>query len=103
MTMECRGGILADEMGMGKSLTLLALIMHTLDEARSFKHSPKNPTIERETKRRSSATLLITPKSSKLVSSSSKGSSAHGILLALYGWETQIKQYDSSSQFLTLD
>lgn len=26
---EYRGGILADEMGIGKSLTLLAFIMHT--------------------------------------------------------------------------
>jgi SNF2 family DNA or RNA helicase len=65
MTMECRGGILADEMGMGKSLTLLALILHTLDEARSFKNGPKNPTTKHETKRRSGATLLIAPKSSK--------------------------------------
>ncbi|KAL9610822.1 MAG: hypothetical protein Q9167_004491 [Letrouitia subvulpina] len=32
---EARGGILSDEMGMGKSLTLIALIVHTLDIARS--------------------------------------------------------------------
>ncbi len=34
---ECCGGILADEMGMGKSLTLLALILSSLDEARISK------------------------------------------------------------------
>lgn len=64
MTLKCRGGILADEMGMGKSLTLLSLILHTLEEARSFGGNPQNSIMERETKCVTKATLLIAPKSS---------------------------------------
>jgi SWI/SNF-related matrix-associated actin-dependent regulator of chromatin subfamily A3 len=66
MTSKCRGGILADEMGMGKSLTLLSLILHTLEEARSFEENPHNSIMERETKGTTKATLLIAPKSSML-------------------------------------
>ena len=65
MTLECRGGILADEMGMGKSLTLLSLLLHTTEEARIFM------SIGREESSSglgnlepSRATLIIAPKSS---------------------------------------
>ena len=34
---ETGGGILADEMGMGKSLSILALILRTLDAAHTWK------------------------------------------------------------------
>ena len=64
MTLKCRGGILADEMGMGKSLTLLSLITHTLTEAQRFGESQRNTIMERETKGVTKATLLIAPKSS---------------------------------------
>ena len=64
MTLKCRGGILADEMGMGKSLTLLSLIAHTLTEAQIFGESQRNTIMEHETKSVTKATLLIAPKSS---------------------------------------
>ncbi|CZR69306.1 uncharacterized protein PAC_19206 [Phialocephala subalpina] len=62
---ECRGGILADEMGMGKSLTLLALTLHTLgrryqDQHRNMPGDPWN----QERHYRSRATLIVAPKSS---------------------------------------
>lgn len=65
MTLPCRGGILADEMGMGKSLTLLALILHTLEDGRNYARSHiGNGRTERETLHSSCATLIIAPKSS---------------------------------------
>jgi hypothetical protein len=53
-------------MGMGKSLTLLSLILHTLEEARSFGRNPQNIIMERKTKFVTKATLLIAPKSSTI-------------------------------------
>ena len=62
---ECRGGILADEMGMGKSLSLLALVMHTLDHARVSSQRFKETFFQgHEGGHPSRATLIITPKSS---------------------------------------
>lgn len=62
---ECLGGILADEMGMGKSLALLALIVHTLGHA-GFSIEERNGTTLHADKgeHSSRATLIITPKSS---------------------------------------
>ncbi|TGJ80952.1 hypothetical protein E0Z10_g7821 [Xylaria hypoxylon] len=59
---EMGGGILADDMGMGKSLCLLALLLDTLDEGRQWaqqKHSEEyhNSAIERYSR----ATLVIVP------------------------------------------
>ena len=59
---EARGGLLADTMGTGKSLTLLAVLMHTLDEARI--HSCQEMDFYGEKRPRSGATLIIAPKSS---------------------------------------
>ena len=62
---ECRGGILADEMGMGKSLTLLALIIHFLDEARSSARGYQEKISHvRRGRHWSKATLIVAPKSS---------------------------------------
>ena len=68
---ESRGGILADEMGMGKSLMVIALIMHTQELAHSFTSMHQDP-IGTEVQRATSegSTLIITPKSSELSSSS---------------------------------
>ena len=60
-----RGGILGDNMGMGKSLSLLALIMHTLDHARSSRRRCEEIRVgEGQGTSVSGATLVITPKSS---------------------------------------
>jgi hypothetical protein len=76
MTLKCRGGILADDMGMGKSLTLLALVLHTLEEARKFGETLQNTMLERETRGVTRATLLIAPKSSTYLSSYSSPANA---------------------------
>ena len=62
---ECLGGILADEMGMGKSLALLALIVHTLGHANLQSQGYKELDIRVGAGESSSkTTLIITPKSS---------------------------------------
>lgn len=76
---ECRGGILADEMGMGKSLTLIALMMHTLDVARSSGKGRKQGSVQVERGEAAPApTLIIAPKST------------------LYSWELEIERHTSS-------
>ena len=54
----CRGGILADVMGLGKTLAILALTVSSLDKANNFAQSNLF-----EGKRAIRATLLICPKS----------------------------------------
>jgi SWI/SNF-related matrix-associated actin-dependent regulator of chromatin subfamily A3 len=61
---ETGGGILADEMGMGKSLSILALILRTLDAAHFWATSVDAPHDEelsgrRRHIRRSGATLIV--------------------------------------------
>jgi SWI/SNF-related matrix-associated actin-dependent regulator of chromatin subfamily A3 len=60
---ETGGGILADEMGMGKSLSILALILKTLDAARSWAASLDASDEEASgclrRRRRSGATLIV--------------------------------------------
>ena len=63
---ECRGGILADEMGMGKSLTLLALIVRSLGEAYAFSKSEPGPEGRSGGQLYSRGTLIVAPKSSTL-------------------------------------
>jgi len=63
---ESRGGILSDEMGMGKSLALIALIMHTLDVACSSERHHEGCSIGEESdKNRRAPTIIVAPKSSK--------------------------------------
>ncbi|PWY97704.1 hypothetical protein BCV70DRAFT_233670 [Testicularia cyperi] len=55
----CQGAILADDMGLGKSVTVLALIAETLPDARHFvRHTPSSA--DQSALR---ATLIICPKS----------------------------------------
>jgi len=60
---ELGGGILADEMGMGKSLSALALITSTRDEAIEWS---KEPTTNAK-RPRSNATLILVPSTRELV------------------------------------
>ncbi|OAP56382.1 hypothetical protein AYL99_09561 [Fonsecaea erecta] len=57
------GGILADEMGMGKTLSMLALIVRTLDEATKWSNEPDVHIAEEilPTKILSRATLVVVP------------------------------------------
>ncbi|PYH80229.1 hypothetical protein BO82DRAFT_433433 [Aspergillus uvarum CBS 121591] len=77
-----RGGILADDMGLGKTLSLLSLLCCSLDAIDCLQPSPDSPR----------ATLIITPKTSKL-----KYFMAYNELglthKAIPGWEKQIKTH----------
>ncbi|KAH0491045.1 hypothetical protein TgHK011_002491 [Trichoderma gracile] len=58
---ERGGGILADEMGMGKSLSILALVMRLLDDGRTWaQEQENNPRVDGAIKR-SRSTLVIVP------------------------------------------
>jgi len=84
-------------MGMGKSLTILSLILHTIEEARSFGENPHSSIIEGETKGATKATLLIAPKSSMLFWFQLFTVAMLMPLLALYGWQMQVKEYIAPS------
>lgn len=69
---EVRGGILSDEMGMGKSLTLIALIVRTLDIARSSEqHSIRHIARKQPNEPYKKSTIIIAPKSSTIYLNSS--------------------------------
>ena len=78
--LEARGGILADEMGTGKTLTLLAVVVHTLDEARLQHYRSLDNQVQSRARLCSGATLIIAPKSSMFTIHSC---SLSGILLNL--------------------
>lgn len=59
---ETGGGILADEMGMGKTLSMLALITTTLESANHWAtQGVTAPLSDVQNKRRSQATLVVVP------------------------------------------
>lgn len=63
---EKGGGILADEMGMGKSLSTLALAMKTLDNGIEWAKQPKNDEeLNKRGMRYSRSTLIVVSASCK--------------------------------------
>lgn len=58
---ESGGGILADEMGMGKSLTMLVLIRKTMRDARQWAEEEKALPDAALSERPCRATLVIVP------------------------------------------
>ena len=75
-----RGGMLADVMGLGKTLSVLALVAETLDDARQF--GDEEPPVDSvDLKRNSKATLIICPKS------------------VMSNWEEQIRTHTKEGRF----
>ncbi|KAI2770756.1 SNF2 family N-terminal domain-containing protein [Daldinia loculata] len=62
------GGLIADTMGLGKTLTMLAAVLRSVPAARLFGSSHDKPEDERTGKARTKATLLIVPSSQLLES-----------------------------------
>ena len=59
---ERGGGILADEMGMGKSLCLLALVLDTLEDGRKWaEESERGDHFGSRVSKHSHSTLVIVP------------------------------------------
>ena len=56
-------GILADVMGLGKTLTLLSAIVHSIDEARAYPFLPRQQSMGEpaQTASPTSATLVVVP------------------------------------------
>ena len=67
---ETGGGILADEMGMGKSLSILSLIVRTLEDAHNWACDWSTPSLDTTTSEKcfSRATLVIVPSACKFSS-----------------------------------
>jgi SWI/SNF-related matrix-associated actin-dependent regulator of chromatin subfamily A3 len=63
---EAKGGILADDMGLGKSLTILAAIASSLKDAASFASNWKGEALLHD-QVPSRATLIIVPSTSTCV------------------------------------
>lgn len=84
---EKGGGVLADEMGMGKTLSILALVMSTLEKARDWalSHAQSEPPSVAVLNRRSRATLIV-------VSSA----------LLINGWFAEIKRHLHEGTFTAL-
>ena len=59
------GGILADVMGLGKTLTMLSAIVHSMDEAIHFEILPEGGTTEDHVPLKSRATLVVVPSARK--------------------------------------
>jgi SWI/SNF-related matrix-associated actin-dependent regulator of chromatin subfamily A3 len=69
---ESGGGVLADDMGMGKSLSILSLVAKTLDQADAWLYGSRDGTqdaLEASWKTRSKATLIIVSSARELSSS----------------------------------
>jgi SWI/SNF-related matrix-associated actin-dependent regulator of chromatin subfamily A3 len=65
-----KGGLLADHMGLGKTLMILALITSTLDQARACKVEKHCSTSVQAWPVYSGTTLIVTPVSSAFASTS---------------------------------
>lgn len=55
------GGIIADVMGLGKTLTTLAAILYSLPEAKLFSDFYKKPLEKKAHRVRTKATLVVVP------------------------------------------
>ena len=59
------GGILADVIGLGKTLTVLSAIVHSMDEACRFILSPREIPVDDHLAYRTRATLVVVPSQRK--------------------------------------
>ncbi|RFU74360.1 hypothetical protein TARUN_7895 [Trichoderma arundinaceum] len=93
---DTRGGILADMMGLGKTLSILSLVSSTVDEARQFSHLPPEQPSAPETKQAKSDAaqgfLGLTP-----VARNTKSTLIICPLSTITNWEEQIKQHVAPS------
>ena len=62
---ERGGGILADEMGMGKSLSILALIAKTLDDGKEWAQQQNDSAEGKAALKHSRSTLVVVPSARK--------------------------------------
>ncbi|KAL7950330.1 SNF2 family N-terminal domain-containing protein [Trichoderma barbatum] len=91
---DTRGGILADMMGLGKTLSILSLISSTIDEAQEFKRlSPEQPSAPETRQARSELDAVQAPLGLTPVSRNTKATLIICPLSTISNWEEQIKQH----------
>jgi SWI/SNF-related matrix-associated actin-dependent regulator of chromatin subfamily A3 len=89
---EIGGGILAEEMGMGKSLSILALITHTLDGADIWVQQQLEDATEEDNSKHkpSRTTLIVVPSASKLSNVVDTGRMLTNIIVLINEWLNEI-------------
>lgn len=92
---EAKGGILGDEMGLGKSLVILSTIASSLERSQQFVNTENQvPLLQPKAKVPSGATLILAPSSCKFPNSSKASSYreylANGTLVLIDNWADEI-------------
>ncbi|EGY18824.1 transcription termination factor 2 [Verticillium dahliae VdLs.17] len=95
---QTRGGILADMMGLGKTLSILSLVCHTLTEAQTWAQSPLIQPEEPPQKPSSMSAALNTLGLTKL-KRNAKTTLLVCPLTTIFNWEEQIKQHIQPGKF----
>ncbi|KAK4080422.1 hypothetical protein Trihar35433_1527 [Trichoderma harzianum] len=91
---DTRGGILADMMGLGKTLSILSLIASTMDEAQEFKQlAPEQPSAPETRQTRTEMDPIQAPLGLTPVSRNTKSTLIICPLSTITNWEEQIKQH----------
>ncbi|KAL7796565.1 SNF2 family N-terminal domain-containing protein [Trichoderma ceciliae] len=91
---ETRGGILADMMGLGKTLSILSLISSTIDEAQQFQHlPPEQPSAPETAQAKSDLDAAQAPLGLTPVARNTKSTLIICPLSTITNWEEQIKQH----------
>lgn len=97
--LDTRGGILADMMGLGKTLSILSLVATTMNEARQFQYLPPEQPSAPEPRQANrdlnaaQATLGLTP-----LTRNTKSTLIICPLSTITNWEEQIKQHTATGQ-----
>ena len=58
---QCRGGLIADEVGLGKTLTILSAIASSMKKSAKFLFPDRSEEVMTELTRRTRATLVVVP------------------------------------------
>ncbi|KAH6607456.1 hypothetical protein Trco_003769 [Trichoderma cornu-damae] len=96
---DTRGGILADMMGLGKTLSILSLVLSTIDEARRFERlSPEQPSAPETRLARSDLGAAQAPLGLTPVAQNTKATLVICPLSTITNWEEQIKQHVAPGQ-----
>ncbi|KAL7938108.1 SNF2 family N-terminal domain-containing protein, partial [Trichoderma chlorosporum] len=96
---DTRGGILADMMGLGKTLSILSLIASTMNEAQEFKRlTPEQPSAPETRQTRTEMDPIQAPLGLTPVSQNTKSTLIICPLSTITNWEEQIKQHVAPGQ-----
>ncbi|KAL7822903.1 SNF2 family N-terminal domain-containing protein [Trichoderma gracile] len=96
---DTRGGILADMMGLGKTLSILSLVATTMDEARQFQHlPPEQPSAPETRQAKRDLEAAQAPLGLTALTRNTKSTLIICPLSTITNWEEQIKQHTANGQ-----